>query len=371
MRDLAQGKRAKKRYLLFDSECMGCGGLARSVERETGGRVAARSLRDPHARKLLSETRPGWRWEPTLLEVEGGSAAVFTGLSMRLRLLAALGPRKAIRLAKLARGVKPKVEKSPPGALIGRGEALRTLGAAGLGAVTLSLVPRGALADGRDHKMEARAEPLSEEEMLEIFSEAQSDAGGAELWERLLDEGFSPELEEARGWNVSLESSSGSERGFVARIPFRDRDDVRATLLFSRFESRVRAGVGVYASAGRNGPSGAGREFEESASSASDSIKVLEVVGGEATHTETVANPHAAGSSSFGFSGSCDDCCVCGNVYQYLYAGGCSLGGYFACGAACAPFANVACPAICAVIFGAVCIAGADLSVEEACADYC
>lgn len=202
--------------------------------------------------------------------------------------------------------------------------------------------------------------------MLEILDEAQDDTDGAKLWERLLSEGFSPDLDGARGWNVSLEGSSESERGLVAEIPFGDRNNRRAMLFFSRFRSKVRTGAGVYASS-----SGAGRGFEASESSAEDAIKILEVVGGVATHTETVTNPYAAGSSAFEFSETCDACCVCENVYGYLYAGGCSLGGYFACGAACAPFANIACPAICAVVFGAVCIAGAELSMDEACADYC
>lgn len=131
-RDLARGDVDKRRYLLFDSECMGCSGLAHSVERETEGGISARSLRDPYARKLLSEVKPEWSWEPTLLELEGGRAAAFTGLSMKVRLLAALGPRKAARLAKLARGVGKDEGFEDSSARIGRGEALRTLGVAGL-----------------------------------------------------------------------------------------------------------------------------------------------------------------------------------------------------------------------------------------------
>lgn len=91
------------RYLLFDSGCTICAQLARMVEQEAAGWLAARSLRDQEMQALLTEAKPGWRWEPTLLEVEGGRARVYTGVGMRARLGIKLGPRRAFAVARLLR----------------------------------------------------------------------------------------------------------------------------------------------------------------------------------------------------------------------------------------------------------------------------
>jgi hypothetical protein len=64
-----------------------------------GGRLQVRSLRDPEVWTLLDRARPGWRWEPILLEVEGERVRVFTGLAMRWRLVQVLGPVRALRVA--------------------------------------------------------------------------------------------------------------------------------------------------------------------------------------------------------------------------------------------------------------------------------
>ncbi len=84
-----------QRYLLFDSGCSVCTRLAEDIERTSDGWLAARSLRDPDVKALLDAARPGWRWEPTLLEVTDGHPRVFTGVAMRARMALGLGPRRA------------------------------------------------------------------------------------------------------------------------------------------------------------------------------------------------------------------------------------------------------------------------------------
>lgn len=97
-----------ERFLLFDSECALCTDLASAIEHESGGWLIARSLRNPDMRALLDQERPGWRWEPTLLEVKGDQVRVFTGLAMRARLLAGLGLKRSWRVAQLvSRAVMP------------------------------------------------------------------------------------------------------------------------------------------------------------------------------------------------------------------------------------------------------------------------
>jgi predicted DCC family thiol-disulfide oxidoreductase YuxK len=89
------------RYLLFDSGCSVCTGLAQDVERESDGRLAILSLRDPRVQSLLGKAKPGWRWEPTLCEVEGEKTRVSTGIAMRTRMLAILGPHRTWKVARL------------------------------------------------------------------------------------------------------------------------------------------------------------------------------------------------------------------------------------------------------------------------------
>lgn len=92
------------RWILgFDGGCNSCTHLAQAIERETGGRVAAQSLRDPKMRAILGRERPSWSWEPTLVELADGHTRTFTGLAMRVRLLTGLGPLQTWRVAQLVR----------------------------------------------------------------------------------------------------------------------------------------------------------------------------------------------------------------------------------------------------------------------------
>lgn len=96
------------RFLLFDSGCALCSGLASAIERESDGWLSARSLRDKRIQGVLNRERPGWQWEPTLLEVDNEQVRVLTGLAMRVRLLGGLGLRRSWRVGQLVgRAVLP------------------------------------------------------------------------------------------------------------------------------------------------------------------------------------------------------------------------------------------------------------------------
>ena len=88
-----------ERYLLFDGGCSVCAALAREVEALSGGRLGVRNLRDPEIQVLLNRARPGWRWEPMLVVIEGERVRVLAGLGMRARLVQVLGPVRALRVA--------------------------------------------------------------------------------------------------------------------------------------------------------------------------------------------------------------------------------------------------------------------------------
>lgn len=90
-----------KRILLYDSGCSTCSQLADRVLEVTGEWLGICSLRDNQARLILNRTKPNWKWEPTLLEIQDEDVRVFTGISMGFYIAWNLGPVKALRLAKL------------------------------------------------------------------------------------------------------------------------------------------------------------------------------------------------------------------------------------------------------------------------------
>lgn len=92
------------RYLLFDSGCSLCTEIARRVEEASNGWLEARSLRDPEMQSLLDRAKPDWRWEPTLVEVNGDNVHVYQGLKMRLHFLRILGIRRTLLLMKAMYG---------------------------------------------------------------------------------------------------------------------------------------------------------------------------------------------------------------------------------------------------------------------------
>jgi len=64
-----------------------------------GGRLGVRNLRDPEVQARLDRARPGWRWAPMLVEMEGERVRIFAGLALRARLVQVLGPVRAVRVA--------------------------------------------------------------------------------------------------------------------------------------------------------------------------------------------------------------------------------------------------------------------------------
>lgn len=92
-----------KHYLLFDSGCSLCTSLAQSIEQASHGWLTAHSLRDPDMQALLNQAKTDWKWEPTLLDIDGNKVHAYTGLALRSRLLIGLGPKRAWHVAQLAR----------------------------------------------------------------------------------------------------------------------------------------------------------------------------------------------------------------------------------------------------------------------------
>jgi hypothetical protein len=49
----------------------------------------------------LTQVKPNWEWEPTLLRVSDKGVQAYTGLAMRVQFLRHMGPRKALLIARL------------------------------------------------------------------------------------------------------------------------------------------------------------------------------------------------------------------------------------------------------------------------------
>ncbi len=168
-----------KRYLLFDSDCSRCSRLAAGIARQSDGRLSVRSLRDPQMQDALTRGRPGWRREPTLLEIEGSKTYVFTGLTLRAQLLMVLGPRRAWRVAQLVAR-----ERTPLGdvdesrrALIKRGAALA---AAVAGLALLGPAPARAQAEPDSVEVASasrRPGPYSRKEGIESWKVNKTPSG--------------------------------------------------------------------------------------------------------------------------------------------------------------------------------------------------
>lgn len=127
---------------MFDSGCQICSDLAEEVEREADGFLRVRSLRDSDIQDLLSKVRPEWRWEPTLLIVDGDRVRAATGTGLAVRLAVGVGPRRAARIARLVqRALVPADETG-----VGRRSFLRTAGASVVALTGLALLPKTATA---------------------------------------------------------------------------------------------------------------------------------------------------------------------------------------------------------------------------------
>lgn len=88
----------QRRILAYDASCASCSKVAAVVEGDR--RLEVKGLDDREVRRLLDAARPGWRFQPTLICVDGDHVEVFTGPRMATRLVMLIGPRKAGNVVK-------------------------------------------------------------------------------------------------------------------------------------------------------------------------------------------------------------------------------------------------------------------------------
>jgi predicted DCC family thiol-disulfide oxidoreductase YuxK len=122
-----------QRYLLFDSHCESCSQVAEVIRRVAPGRLDLRSLHDADMKRLLDQRRPGWRWEPMLIEQSNHRIKVLAGWQMAMRLVRLLGPRRAAQvLYAVAQRESPQAPQ-PPAVGVARRRLLAMTSAAMLG----------------------------------------------------------------------------------------------------------------------------------------------------------------------------------------------------------------------------------------------
>jgi len=173
----------KQRYLLFDGGCSSCTAIARQVEQESNGWLTVKSLDDAEMRRLLDKHRPGWKFQPTLITVDGAEVTISTGISLSARIGAALGLRRAARVASLV--MKNQSSKPASGANPTRRSVLRGVGVGAAALIGLAAMPGTASAsepegdpDGEVLTGAALAEVLFAAKAEPSFQEALSNIDG-------------------------------------------------------------------------------------------------------------------------------------------------------------------------------------------------
>jgi hypothetical protein len=248
------GSLSEGRYLVFDFCCSTSAEIAAVVE-EAGGRLSVCSLNDPQAQRSLSEVRPGWKWEPTLLEVAGERTLAFTGLSMKTRMLMWLGPWRTARVARIVRrdealGFEIALVPSPehPGDCatesvkeIDRRTALKTLRTCGLATFLLPGNPRAREGRGGDGAEKGNASRirfvrLTPRQTLRLFASiTRRDPDVRRLYASLEGKGFGPIRGRARGAVLRAYAADGIPRGegLVIELPHRSAGGTEASFYVS------------------------------------------------------------------------------------------------------------------------------------------
>ena len=88
-------------YILFDSGCAQCTDIAAEIEKATGNNLLGKSLYAPEAKQWLDRALPGWKFEPTLVELNGDKVRAFTGMSMRAQMVTFLNPLQLLKLVRV------------------------------------------------------------------------------------------------------------------------------------------------------------------------------------------------------------------------------------------------------------------------------
>jgi len=182
----------------------------------------------------------------------------------------------------------------------------------------------------------------------------------------LVDEGFTPQINEATGQKVTLTAEAATQDIVVLVIPFRGAgEDNSAQLVFATNGDEAKVGAGIML---RTGPStGVIQAYDVTGGKVIHSATITTNIDGTATVAlylekqadgaiiSTSPNPAKVFTSSSVSTLSMTNCEVCLYICGLLTGGGCGVAGYFYCVAVCFGVGNITCPFICAAVIGIVC----------------
>lgn len=338
-----------ERSLLFDSGCAACTKLARAIEHDTEGWLAARSLHEPEIQALLDRARPGWRWEPTLLEVDGDQVRAFTGLALRARLVAGLGPRRAWRVARLVRQVGMPLGGVDLGrrSLLQRGGAL--LAGLALFGPRPSLLQQGPQGEGIGKKI--RIHELTPEELNRVLQRAIGDKDVQIIKEVLEGKGYKFQQPDTQaGWRIEFDEARSAT--FLQLSFTADEKSEKALLFFAA--AGVKTGVGAV--------------ILHTATRDPLIIDMYDVQGGivvyrvlekydNGTIIDLTTGRTYLVPGSPALPASPTTCAICNAVCGFIRGAGCGLSGGVLCALACAPLGEICFP-ICFALYALICLWG-------------
>lgn len=170
----------------------------------------------------------------------------------------------------------------------------------------------------------------------------------------LIEKGYRPKIHEIRVNMISLKKESDVSEGLVVEMPFEKdpNSDIGRILVITNGDN-IKAGAGTI------------KKVDNSTN-----IEVFEYKNGEIS-TQRIEIDNGMISVDGKVVTDSSDCSTCLTVCEYVYAAGCSLGGYFVCVAACAPIGNVACLPICGVIYALICVYLSNEQCPTLCEPYC
>ncbi|MCF8012506.1 MAG: hypothetical protein K9L17_14095 [Clostridiales bacterium] len=167
----------------------------------------------------------------------------------------------------------------------------------------------------------------------------------------------------------AIQWTYGSKKGKVVTITLDSPNKIQ--ILFAKHKNKVKLGAGVF------------KDID-----GEKMVEVYDLVDEKVYNTSTITwendipniNWKSGPYASIGkekqkqdVSTQATSCQICKYVCNAIYSAGCGLTGYFLCNSACAPFGTVACPIICAVVYGVICTTGSTLNCPDMCGDldYC
>ncbi|TFH46574.1 MAG: hypothetical protein E4G94_02125 [ANME-2 cluster archaeon] len=196
---------------------------------------------------------------------------------------------------------------------------------------------------------------LLAKEKNQAVAKVLSNAEVKKLKAMLIEKGYKPKIHETRVNMISLKNESDFSKGLVVEMPFeKDPNSDIGRIIVVTNGDIIKVGAGTIKKVGN-----------------STNIEVFEYKNGEISTQKIVNDNGIISIDGNVVTASSDDCSTCLTVCEYIYAGGCTLGGYFLCVAACAPIGNIACIPICGVIYALICVYLSNEQCPVLCDSYC